>query len=1382
MTSSALILTCGTISADEVDTSGLPVIDLADTAPDSEFSDAPVTDADRRHPLRPDNTAYVIYTSGFTGTPKGVAVAHRAIAAQLQWKSETFPVGPDDTLPLKTPVTFDLSVWELFWPLINGARLAIATPDGHRDPRYLAGFFARAGVTSAHFVPSLLDAHLDAIADGAAPAHPLTDILCIGEALNPTTALRAADVLRGRVINLYGPTEAAVGITYTPTVSETVASGRAVSAVPIGVPVDDAAVSIRDRRLHRVPPGVVGEMYLHGPQLARAYEGRSDLSAERFVADPDAVGRRMYRTGDLARIDGSGHLDYRERNDFQVKIRGQRIELGEIEAALSVDPRLAAAAVTVHHDTLVAYLVPAGPETTTDPDTDTGEHRAPQLDSDAVLADLRQRLPAYMVPSAAMVLPALPLSAHGKIDRAALPAPEHVERTHVAPRTATEHALVDVLTALVDPEPDRPIGCEDDFFDLGGNSLLAARLVGRISVVLGVAVPVREVFEASSVGDLAARIDTCAGDNRPAIVPTDRSTPIPLSRAQRRMWLLDQLDPGSGVYNLPLALRVRGLSAQRLHLALRAVLTRHEVLRTTYPADNGVPRQRIHTVDEALSLLDLDVSGFDTSAFLTEDAATDHLTATAARGFDLADRLPLRVTVSRTGPDEHLLLLVIHHIAADGWSLRLLLAELLTAELLTDTPPEAVSDTVTVQYADYARWQAEMLGDDGHPRHPAVVRQDDFWATELAGLPAPLDLSPDRRRPVDPTHLGGTVDVEIPSELADAIVSFARGQRISLFHLVHAALAVVLARLSGSADIVIGTPVAGRPSAVLDDVVGMFVETLVLRTRIDESLAITEFLGSVRDGDLAAQANSEIPFDELVDRYEPDRAGARHPIFQVMLAFGDPAPAPFRTDTLAVDIVEVELPLSRFDLHLTVDVPDDPSTPNTPIRTRWTYSRDLFDHSTVATVAAGLLRVLRGLVDRPDRRVGDIDALDPATLTTLERWSGTVALPAGTRQPATLPDLLARRPVRAASFTHATVTDATETIDAAEFDRRVARAARALIAAGAGPETTVAVLIPRSIGMLVAIHAIVTAGAAYVPVDPGVPLARIETMLTITDLVVICAGASNQASIPTGFGDRLVDLDAAGRAHPSHPVTDSDRHSPLRPDHPAYILFTSGSTGVPKAVSVPHGAIVNRLRWMQDRYPMDRDDVVAQKTPITFDVSIWELFWPLACGAHLVLAAPDAHRDPLELSALIAEHRISVIHFVPAMLDVFLAARIDDADLRSLRRVFTSGEALGSRSATAILERTDAGLHNLYGPTEAAVDVTAADITTEILKVGPVPIGRPTDGNTTHVLDARLRPVPPGVARCRRRAVSRRRATRPRVSRTCRPDGDPLRRGSLGNG
>jgi amino acid adenylation domain-containing protein len=1349
-----LILTCGTISADEVDPAGLPVIDLADIIPESGFSDAPVTDADRRRPLRPDNTAYVIYTSGSTGTPKGVAVEHRAIAAQLRWKSETFPVGPDDTLPLKTPVTFDLSVWELFWPLINGARLAIATPDGHRDPRYLAGFFARAGVTSAHFVPTLLDAHLDAIADGAAPAHPLTEILCIGEALNPTTAHRAADVLGGRVVNLYGPTEAAVGITCMLAVSatltsetvtsETVTSGRAVSAVPIGVPVDDAAVSIRDRRLHRVPPGVVGEMYLHGPQLARAYEGRPDLSAERFVADPDADGRRMYRTGDLARIDGDGHLDYRGRNDFQVKIRGQRIELGEIEAALSVDPRLAAAAVIVHRDTLVAYLVPAGPDS--DPDTDPDESPAPQLDSDAVLTDLRLRLPAYMVPSAAMVLTTLPLSAHGKIDRAALPVPEHVERAHVAPRTATEHALVDILTALIEPEPGRRIGCDDDFFDLGGNSLLAARLVGRISDVLGVTVPVREVFEAPSVGDLAARIDTCAGDNRPAIVPTDRSTPIPLSRAQRRMWLLDQLDPGSGVYNLPLALRVRGLSAERLHLALRALLTRHEVLRTTYPAADDVPHQRIHDVDDALALLELDDSGFDTTDFLAEDAATDHLTATAARGFDLTERLPLRVTVSRTGPDEHLLLLVIHHIAADGWSLRLLLAE-----LLTGTPPESESGTGTVQYADYARWQARMLGDDGHPRHPAVARQDDFWAARLADLPAPLDLSPDRKRPVDPTHLGGTVDIEVPPELTGSLVSFARGQRISLFHLVHAALAVVLARLSGSTDIVIGTPVAGRPSAVLDDVVGMFVETLVLRTRIDESLPITDFLGSVRDGDLAAQANSEIPFDELVDRFEPDRAGGHHPIFQVMLAFGDPAPGPIRTESLAVDVVEVELPLSRFDLHLTVDVPADPSTRNTPIRTRWTYSRDLFDHSTVSKVAAGLLRVLRGIVDRPDRRVQDIDVIDPATLTTIERWSGAATLAAGIREPATLPDLLTRRPVGDASFTSApvtcaTVTDATGSIDAAEFDRRVVRAARALIAAGAGPETTVAVLIPRSIDMLVAIHATVTAGAAYVPVDPTVPLARIETMLTITDPVAICASASSRAAIPAAFADRLVDLETAGRAHPSHPVTDSDRRSPLRPDHPAYVLFTSGSTGVPKAVSVPHAAIVNRLGWMQDRYPIGGDDVVAQKTPITFDVSVWELFWPLVSGAHLVLAAPDAHRDPLELSTLIAEHRISVIHFVPAMLDVFVTAAIDDADLRSLRLVFTSGEALGSHSATAILERTDAGLHNLYGPTEAAVDVTAAEITTELLKVGPVPIGRPTDGNTTHVLDARLRPVAPGVA------------------------------------
>ncbi|MXP19851.1 amino acid adenylation domain-containing protein [Gordonia sp. HNM0687] len=1314
-TSPAVILTDADLP--HLTTSAASLVDLRIAEVDR-FAGHPVTDAERRRPLRADNTAYVIHTSGSTGTPKGVAVSHGAIATQLRWKRSAYPIGATDTVLLKTPITFDLSVWELFWPLVSGARLALAAAGGHRDAGYLGVVCERAGVTAAHFVPSLLEAYLDSRADGTVADHATLDtVLCIGEALRPATARRAATELGVRVVNLYGPTEAAVGITEHRWHADEAAS----VTVPIGRPVAGSDALVLDRRLHPVPAGVTGELYLAGPQLATGYQGRADLTAERFVADPRDVGRRMYRTGDLVRVNTDGELEYLGRNDFQVKIRGQRIELGEIEQALIHDTDVSGAAVAVHHgDTLVAYLVPR-PGVSVDPDE--------------VLARARAVLPGYMVPAAVMILDELPLGVHGKLDRSRLPVPERAATPYAAPATPTEHVLVDILTDLLDGRTadDQPIGRDDSFFGLGGNSLLATRFSAQVGRRLGRDVPVRAVFEAPVIADLARWVESAPVADRPAIGALTRPEVLPLSRSQHRMWLMEQFAPGTGLYNLPVAVRLADTpDPDTLRAALRQVIERHEVLRTVYPDDGGVPRQLVLPADDAVA----DVAGgLDDDRVVSETELGATITSIAAEGFDLSTRIPVRVRLLRTDADLTVLVLVLHHIAADGWSFGPLLRDLLAAYTGADTAP-----ALPVQYADFALWQAQLLGDDAHPAHPSLHRLREYWRGVLTDAPGPLPLPTDRPRPVHPTHRGATLDTHLDPELIGAADDFARSRQASLFHVLHAALAVTLARFSGTADITIGTPVSGRGAAELDDLIGMFVETVVLRTRIDESVSAAELLRQIRDVDVAAIANGEVPFDELAAQYEPDRSGSHHPLFQVMLAVGDPAP-----EIAGATLIDAELPVARFDLHATVDLPADATTPDRPVRIRWTYATDLFDGATVSQVAEQFRAVLSELPVQPTRAVHRTAGPDVAGRHRMIAEWGQTPAPApilGVSHPGrTLADLL---PIAADRTPDAVaVVTETDTVTFADFAARVARTARMLIAAGVAPEHTVAVVVERSLDMLVAVHATVAAGGAYVPVDPSWPAQRIDTMLRAVRPVV--AFTREDRHLPADLPTRVVDPADPCSDWPDSTVTDSDRRAPLRPQHPAYVLFTSGSTGTPKAVVVPHAGIVNRLDWMQSGYPVDESDVIVHKTPAIFDVSVWELFWGLATGARTVLAPADAHRDPYRIAELLRDHAVTVVHFVPAMLDTFLAALPADARFPALRHVVTSGEALGSPAAAELLRRTPGRLHNLYGPTEAAVDITAATVRADEIADRPVPIGRPVPGGQVYVLDRYLRPVPSGV-------------------------------------
>ncbi|WP_433635017.1 non-ribosomal peptide synthase/polyketide synthase [Nocardia sp. CA-120079] len=1275
------------------------------------YSAAPVTDVDRRAPLRAANTAYVIFTSGSTGRPKGVAMTHRGIVNRLLWmQSAHVALDGTDALLQKTPVTFDVSVPEFFWPLLGGARLVLARPDGHQDPVYLADLIRRESITVAHFVPSMLAVF---VADDI-DVPPLRHVLCSGEALPATIAQRARAVTGARVHNMYGPTETAVEVSaYEVTAAD---SGR----LPMGGPIWNTRAYVLDARLRRVPVGVPGELYLAGAQLARGYLGRADLTGERFVADPfGPAGARMYRTGDLVvwrAAEQRGVLEFLGRTDFQVKVRGLRIELGEIESALLSVAAIAQAVVVVrddHGDQLVAYLVADG-----------------ELDTDSVRAELARHLPAYMVPSAFVVLAEFPITSSGKLDRKALPAPAFVAAEFRAPGDLAETLVAETFTALLGVDL---VGADDDFFALGGNSLIATQLAARLAKATGADVPVRTIFDASTVRELARRITVEQEAAPPALPPLtvqDRNEPIPLSIAQQRMWFLNRFDSASGGYNIPFALRLTGvLNVPALERAIADVIAKHETLRTIYPERDGAATQVV--LPAGTKLVELLARAVSTSEL-------PELVATAAQtGFDVTAEVPLRVRLlliddgdSRSRQQVYVLLFVVHHIAADGWSFAPLTSDLATAYVARCADVAPSWSPLAVQYADFAIWQRAALGraDD---KGSLLAHQLRYWTGRLAGVPEVSSLPTDRPRPAVASNRGGAITGRLDRVLHRGIQDVAAAHRVTPFMVLHAALAVLLSRLSAADDVVIGTPVAGRGDEALDDLVGMFVNTLVLRTEVRADVTLGELLATVRTADLAAFDHAVVPFEQLVDVVNPVRSQAHAPLYQVAMTLQNQAEPDFRLHRLNIAALDIGPAPIQLDLDWTLTDRYDADGAPDGIDVHLHYALDLFDKATVDGFLAGFERVVRAMVRDVRTLVGHVELMSVAErgLLLSDRNATARLLPSET-----LDDLLTAR-VAATPDAVAVIFEDTA-VTYAELEAQVNRLAHWLISAGVGPETIVGLAALRSVDMLVAIFAIVRAGGAYLPLDPAHPAERIAQVIdSAAPALVLAVGG---AELPDLGAVRVVDITDLSDSD----AAPSDR-APLRRDNTAYVLFTSGSTGQPKGVAVTHRAIMNQLRWLEFRYGVTAADRILQRAPLTFDVSVWECFLPIAVGAPLVIARPSGHLDLAYFAGLLREHGITIAEYVPSVLAALIGEGMGDA-LRSFRHLHCGGEALTSDLLAAIREHVGGAVHNAYGPTEAAISAIYHEFTDDD-SGHDVAIGRPCWNTRAYVLDARLRPVPVGV-------------------------------------
>ncbi|MFE2696739.1 non-ribosomal peptide synthase/polyketide synthase [Streptomyces mirabilis] len=1251
------------------------------TAADVAAARTPVPGAPAAVPADADRPAYVMFTSGSTGEPKAVAVRHRDVAALAT--DGRFTGGVCDGVLLHSPVAFDAATFEVWAPLLGGGCVVVAPPRPV-DAALLRHLVRDGGLSALWLTAGLFRLLAQDAPDCFAG---LRQVWTGGDVVPAAAVRRVLSACPGlTVVDGYGPTE-----TTTFATSFALTDATAVpDTVPIGHPLDDMRVHVLDGRLRPVPPGCAGELYLAGEGVARGYLGRPGDTAARFLADPAGPpGTRMYRTGDLARRRPDGTVEFLGRADDQVKIRGFRVEPGEVEAALAAHPDVADVAVLAREDRpgsrrLVAYVV--GPE-----------------DLTAVREFARRSLPDYLVPSAFVALPALPLSGNGKVDRGALPAPEissgDRQGAPTAPRTDAERRAADVFAEVLSME--RP-GVEDDFFQLGGDSILSIRLAARLSEAFGTDLSPRAVFTHPTPAALAALLTAePSGDAAPtAIVPVPRDTPAPMSYAQQRLWFLEEFAPGSGEYVTELALRLRGrLDVPALTAALRALVERHEALRTTFDAVDGRGVQIVHPApDVPLPLHDLSGTAQAERAARLEEL----LEAERARTFDLRRGPLLHAGLIRLSGDEHVLTLTLHHIVTDGWSTGVLtgdLAHFYRAELGAD---EGQLPPLPVSYAEYAHWQRG----NGIDEHLA------YWKEHLTGLET-LDLPTDRPRPAVRTHDGATVRLVLPRGTARRLVQVGRDRQATLFTTLVAAAQTYLARLTGGRDITVGTVTSGRDRAETQNLVGFFVNTLILRSRVEPDRPFPEFLTEVRGTVLDAFAHQEAPFERVVDEAQPVRDTSRTPLFQVMVVLQN-APAA-GLDLPGVEVTDIDTDLRHAAFDITLEFAE---TGTGELHGLLTYNTGLFDAATAERMADQLGTLLTAVADDPDRTLGALPLASDETLkAVLDQGRGTARpVPA-----ATLPELFERQASRTPDAVALADADGRE-LTYAQVERAANRLAHRLIARGVGPERIVALALPRGAETVVAQLAVAKAGGAFLPVDPDYPEQRREFMLRDADAWLV-------------LDDPAAVRDAHG---PDTAPTDTDRMAALTVDHPAYVIYTSGSTGTPKGVTVTHSGLAAFAAAAADRYEAGPGDRVLQFASPSFDASVLELCVSLLGGATLV----TGEEGPLvgeRLTQVLAERRVSHTLIPPAALATVDPGTADA--LPHLRTLIVGAEACPAH----LVERWAPArrMINSYGPTEATVVATWTGPLAP--GTGTPPIGRPAGATRVHVLDAALRPVPPGV-------------------------------------
>ncbi|MFN6558746.1 MAG: amino acid adenylation domain-containing protein [Nostoc sp. ChiSLP01] len=1285
------------------------------------------------------NLAYVIYTSGSTGQPKGVAMNQLALNNLILWQLQNNTISTGAKTLQFAPISFDVSFQEMFTTWLSGGTLFLITEEQRRDSVALLGFLQEKAVERL-FVPFVALQQLAEVAVGSELVNShLKEIITAGEQLQITGAISQwlSKLNDCTLHNHYGPSESHVVTTFT--LPNSVENWPLLP--PIGRPIANTQIYILDRFLQFVPVGVPGELYIGGVSLARGYLNRPELTQEKFIPNPFARSRgageqgsrgrgaeiilspRLYKTGDLARYLPDGNIEYLGRIDNQVKIRGFRIELGEIEAVLSQYSHIQASCAIAREDIpgdkrLVAYIVPH-PEVT------------------PIIGELRQflkgKLPEYMLPNAIVILEALPLTPNGKVDRRALRAPDllsELSDKYVAPRTPIEELLAQIWAQVLKVEQ---VGIHNNFFELGGHSLLATQVVSRIRNIFKVELPLRELFATATVAELAQSIEQLQQQDlelsAPPIFPRAKNKNLPLSYAQQRLWFLDQFEPNSPSYNIPAILRLGGnLNQAALEQSLQEIIHRHEALRTNFVTVNGQPNQIIHTkTNWTVSVVE-----YQHLPTTEQESALHQLVQQqATQPFDLASEALIRATLVVLKETEHILLVCMHHIVSDAWSMGVFVQELATLYNTYSQGQPSLLAPLAIQYADFAIWQRQWLQGD------VLQSQLNYWQQQLKDAPALLSLPTDRPRPAVQTFAGAYQQFALSQELTQKLTQLSQQQGVTLFMTLLAAYDTLLYRYTGVADILVGSPIANRDRSEIEGLIGFFVNTLVMRTNLAGNPSFSELLTRVREMTMEAYTYQNLPFEMLVEALQPERDISHTPLFQVMFVLQNAPMSQLELTGLTVTPLITEGATAKFDLTLSMQ-----NTASGLVGV-WEYNTDLFDASTIKRMSSHFVTLLEGIVTNPQQQISQLPLLtEVEQQQLLVEWNNTQV---DYSYDKCIHQLFEEQVQRTPDGVAVVFEDRQLTYQ--QLNCRANQLAHYLQSLGVKPDVLVGLCVERSLEMVVGLLGILKAGGAYVPLDPEYPQERLSFMLQDAQVPVLLTQQQLLEKLPQHQAE-VVCLDTDWQF-----ISQSCQDNALaqltvgiagvQANNLAYVIYTSGSTGKPKGVMVSHRNLCNHMFWMQATFPLTEADKVLQKTPFSFDASVWEFYAPLLVGGQLLLAQPGGHADTAYLLELIAQGQVTTVQFVPSLLQIL----IEQGGLetcQSLKQIFCGGESLPVTLQDKVLSNLNVNLHNLYGPTEACIDATFWTCKQEI-KRQVVPIGRAIANTQVYILDEYLQPVPIGV-------------------------------------
>ncbi len=1269
--------------------------------------------------LQEDNLFNVIFTSGSTGKPKGVMVPHRGIINRLLWMQESYPLNAKDIVLQKTPYSFDVSVWELFWPLIVGAQIEFAKPDGHKDPTYLKEIIQNKGITTLHFVPSMLGVFLQT--EDIEDCGTIKRIFCSGEALQLEHERRFFECFAHTELhNLYGPTEASVDVSYF-----ACSANSQYRSVPIGKPVSNTQLHILDENLQPVPIGIAGELYIGGTQLARGYLNRIELTEKTFIANPyHSSGHpspRLYKTGDLARYLPDGNIDYIGRVDFQVKVRGLRIELGEIETVLHQQADICETVIITKELSqdnvqIIAYFVA------------NNQDKPPE--AELLREHLRQHLPEYMLPNIFICLEEIPLSANGKVNRKALPTPEltdQVSTEYIAPRNDIEQQLVVIWSDILNVEK---IGIHDNFFELGGHSLLATRVASRIKKYFEVELKLRELFDATTVATLAEKIANADGSSRtslPNIAAQPRNddhTQFPLSFAQTRLWFIENLTKGGATYNIPSALRINGpLDTVHLNTSLNKLITRHEALRTSFHHNEDSGQQQIHN----------NVSIVLEQISCTENEVKAASIQFASSPFDLSSAPLIRAKVLCIGPQDHILLLCLHHIIADGWSLDIIINDLIAFYLHQQQGlPE-----LPIQYADYALWQQTHLNDDYFSAHM------DYWRKQLEALPK-LELPTDFSRPAQVSPEGKGLSFNLDSDLANRVRKFSLQQQVTPYVVLLTVYRMLLCRYSSQSDFAIGTPVANRPQTELENIIGFFVNTLVLRTTIETEDTFCSLLKKAQQTLLDAQQHQDIPFEKLATELVAERNFGQTPLFQTSFTYQKNSNDSQQTLPNELSIAplnnqdqDYDIPV-KFDLQCSFSDQGEDKEISGAIEGRTT----LFSTDTLKQLAKHFIALLEAALSEPDKQLCTLPMLSANEhKQLLHTWNSEKSQTYTTNCiHQQFEQIVERYP------DHTAIAFNNEQISYAELNKRANQLARQLAVQGVTVGAPVGLCLERSIDLLVGILGILKAGGAYIPLDPHFPNDRLQFILEDSTAPILITTQALTENLPSYSGQRvLIDTDA-------QQIAQQEQHNlniSINDSNIIYVLYTSGTTGKPKGCLVTH-ANVSRLFSATDAdFNFNEKDVWTLFHSYAFDFTVWEIWGALLYGGKLVVVPYTVSRSAKEFYQLLGKEQVTVLNQTPSAFSQLIAidAQQQESDNLALRYIVFGGEALDFQALKLWLKRHEIespAIINMYGITETTVHVTLHRISEKDIQSGRSLIGKPISDLHAYLLDKHGQLTPAG--------------------------------------